>query len=554
MSTNRRQFLTTGAMAAVGLIAPWGRRGALVRWSGMLPGALPDRMFDDPLVKTCAMRALDAATHAGASYADVHLSRDLGRRLLSAPGAAPMDARQEALFGFGVRTLVDGQWGFASSPLWTADEADRLARAAVAQAKANRIASAPPLELDAPPPAATGTWIMPVAADPFTVSFEEQFDYLDSLVDIMEHLRLRGAPTPWHLKGIGMFAMGFIANKKERAFASSLGAYTEQTTYQCEGQAAIKVDGWNDQSAQVGADRLSVAGKGWEMMREANVPEQLPGMIERAILMFNQVPVELGRYDVVFDAKSMAAILDATLGTATELDRAIGYEANAAGTSFLTDPLAMLGSLQVAAPTIGITANRSTPGGAANVKWDTDGVAPESFPLVQDGVVVGFQTTRETAPVLAPWDAKRGQPVRSNGCASAADALHVPIQHTPNLALQPGKADLTFDEMVAGTEKGLAIYGASVMMDHQQVTGLGVGTYVRRIEKGKLGPMIAGAAFQFRTAELWKNITALGGARSVELLGFRRKKGQPEQEMVHSVAAVPAKVKQVAIVDLRKKA
>jgi TldD protein len=340
--------------------------------------------------------------------------------------------------------------------------------------------------------------------------------------------------------------VAFAGNRRERVFASSLGAYTEQTTYQCEGSVRMRVNGWTDTEIQsVGASGLSVAGKGWELMREAKVPEQLPGMVQRAIDMFHPEPVELGRYDVVFDAASMAAILDATLGTATELDRAIGYEANAAGTSFLTDPVGMRGALQVAATTVGITANRSVPGGAANVKWDTDGVAPREFPLVRDGVLVDFQTTRETAPVLK---------AQSNGCAGAADALHVPIQHTPNLALQPGKADLTFDELVAGTEKGLAIYGASVFMDHQQVTGYGVGAYVRRIEKGKLGPMIAGAAFQFRTTELWKNVLALGGPRAVEMLGFQRRKGQPSQEMVHSVSAVPAKVKQVAIVDLRKKA
>ncbi|HWZ57739.1 MAG TPA: metallopeptidase TldD-related protein, partial [Gemmatimonadaceae bacterium] len=451
--------------------------------------------------------------------------------------------------------LVNGQWGFASSPSWTPDEAVRLAQAAVTQAKDNRIASTPALELDAAPPAVTGAWTMPVELDPFVVSIEEQLDYLSMLADAAFQSRLRDAPAPWEIHWIGPFGpVRFAGNKREQVFASTLGAYAEQTVYACEGELNILLRNKTAQQSQVAADGLTVAGKGWEMMRAAKVPDQLPVMIKRAIDLLSAVPVDLGRYDVVFDAASMAAILDATLGTATELDRAIGYEANAAGTSFLTDPLAMLGSLVVAAPTVHVTANRSAVGGAATAKWDADGVATEEFTLVDGGVVVDFQATRETAPVLAPWAATHGRPVRSHGCADVQDALYVPLQHTPNLALAPGKADLTFDELVAGTDRGLAILGAKVFMDHQQVTGIGIGTIVYRIDKGKLGPAIAGAAFQFRTLELWKNVVALGGARSVEMLGFQRTKGQPVQDMVHSVAAVPAKVKQVAIVDLRKKA
>jgi TldD protein len=537
----------------MGLITPWTRRGALAKWPGLLAGASPDRLFDDPLLKTCAMRALDAATSAGASYADVRLSRQRGR-MLTVDSDGPVDAKEAAMFGFGVRALVNGQWGFASSPSWTPDEAARLAQAAVSQAKANRIASAPVLELDVAPPAATGAWTMPVALDPFVVSIEEQFDYLSSLLDTVNRSRLRRAPTPWDFQSIGTSMPVFTGYKREQAFASTVGAYTEQTTYQCEGRLWLGLMDRTGRQSQVAAEGLTVAGKGWEMMRAANVPDQLPVMIKRATDLLSAVPVDLGRYDVVFDAASMAAILDATLGTATELDRAIGYEANAAGTSFLTDPLAMLGSLVVAAPTVNVTANRSAAGGAASAQWDADGVATEEFALIDAGVVVDFQTTRETAPVLAPWAIKHGRPVRSHGCADVEDALYVPLQHTPNLALTPGKADLTFDELVAATERGLAILGASVFMDHQQVTGLGTAALVYRIDKGKLGSAIAGAAFQFRTLELWKNVVALGGARSVEMVGFRRKKGQPVQDMVHSVAAVPAKVKQVAIVDLRKKA
>src|SRR5690606_18852292 len=150
----------------------------------------------------------------------------------------------------------------------------------------------------------------------------------------------------------------------------------------------------------------------------------------------------------VLDAPSMVALLDRTLGRATELDRALGYEANAGGTSYLNDPFGMLGSYEAGAPLLTVTGNRSEPGGLATVQWDDEGVRPDTFPLVENGVLTDFQTTRESAGWLEDYYARTGRPFRSHGCANAPAAVDPPLQHTPNLVLTPGREELDFDDLV----------------------------------------------------------------------------------------------------------
>ncbi|MHB2035052.1 MAG: metallopeptidase TldD-related protein, partial [Gemmatimonadaceae bacterium] len=206
---------------------------------------------------------------------------------------------------------------------------------------------------------------------------------------------------------------------------------------------------------------------------------------------------DVNRYEAVFDVHTMATFLDTTLGRATELDRALGYEANAEGTSYLSDPIQMIGTYQAGAPLINVMADRNTPGSAAWVQWDAEGVAPTPFPLVQAGRLVDFQTTREFAPVLAPYYTAHDQPVGSRACAEAPGAIDAPMLHTANLVLGPGHdAKAGFDELVAGVAKGIAITRAGIDMDFEAISGMGRGaTY--EITHGKRTAIIDGAGFLF---------------------------------------------------------
>jgi TldD protein len=447
--------------------------------------------------------------------------------------------------GVGVRVLVHGYWGFLGSTLWTPDEMARLAREAVAQAEAHSRGKTRAVDMGTVPQVVKGTWSMPVKYDPFDVPVGEKMDVMNAAHDFARSYKV----------GIGATSRMDFA-RQVKVFASSEGSSWTQTTY--NSSASFGVSYRAEYHAQLGpggagADFMSPAGRGWEHILESGLIEAIPQLVDEAEQARHVVPVDVGRYDVVFAAPAMAALVDATLGTATELDRAMGYEANAGGTSYLNNPLEQLGTEKVASTLLSLAGDRSTPGGAATVKWDDECVVPEPFTIVKDGVLVDYQTTREQAAWLAPYYQKINKPVRSHGCANAESALTVTMQHAPNLSMTPSQQDVRFEDLVADIKKGVAVLSMSVNTDQQQLNGVGYGA-MREIKDGRLGRFIRGGALTFRTPELLKKLAAIGGARTLQWTGLTRGKGQPWQRTTHSVGAVPAKITEVALIDATRKA
>jgi TldD protein len=425
-----------------------------------------------------------------------------------------------------------------------------LGRDAVAQARSNARVSPRDIDMGAYP-VATGSWATPVRIDPFQIPIEEKTDFVTSF----------DALFPIHIKnrrvGGGMSSMGFY--RQERATATTDGAYFTQTLYQSGGAFALTVRELahgheTERHHEVAGRGIRTAGAGWELLLDAKLREQIPALIDEAeaLLLLPHKPVEIGRYDVVCDAATMAKLVGVTLGTSTQIDRALGYEANAGGTSYLgPDPLSRLGSTALGSSLLNISGDRAMRGGLATVKWDDEGVEPTAFPIITNGQLVDYQTTREQAAWLTPWYHQRNHPVRSHGCAWASTAVDAPLQTAPNLTLVPGTSDVGFDELVAGTKKGLAITGGDASTDFQARNGSGRGT-IREIVDGKLGAIVDGGAFLFDSTQLWKNLVAIGGASSRDVIPMSERKGQPTQVTAHSVAAVPGRLKDLTIVDIRR--
>jgi TldD protein len=273
-------------------------------------------------------------------------------------------------------------------------------------------------------------------------------------------------------------------------------------------------------------------------------------------------PMDVGRYDCVFSAGWVAKILNLTLATAAEVDRTLGYEANATGTSYLgSDPFAVLGTA-VASARVNITAERSTPIGLATAKWDDEGVATQDFPLVQNGVLANYPTTREQASWLAPWSAKHGRPVQSLGCARAPDALHEPMQHTSNLILHPGTGSVTEASLESELDHGLHFHtavGFAPTVDWQRRNVFINPVVAVEVRRGKVVGFPSGnMALMINADQFWKNIQAMGGPSSAEYLGwnpllhdstqpFPSTKGDPERSAPYSISAVPMRVAQLPL-------
>jgi TldD protein len=256
---------------------------------------------------------------------------------------------------------------------------------------------------------------------------------------------------------------------------------------------------------------------------------------------------EVGEYEVVFDGEAMAAIVDGTFGSALEYDRAVGYEANIDGTSYLAPPLTVLGTSRAPAA-VNITADRTLPRGTATVSWDDEGVAVAPFQLVKDGVVMDYASSREFTTELAPWYQRQNAPVRSNGCAASESAFCVPMVGTPNLILHPAAQDNSLDAMVSSVKDGLLICGGDVRMDFQKSGGRGEGGTVYSIKNGKASQRpISDAVYVFSSQDLWKKLVTLGGASTATLHGLYTSKGQPDQSTVHSVQSVPAHFSKIRV-------
>jgi TldD protein len=541
MSLNRRTFLKSGVAAAALAAVP---RPLYAQFDGVREPLPP---IEDPRLASLAARALDSAKSAGASYADVRLSHTRTRRFF------PLFTYDDEDMEVGVRALVDGYWGFASGPVWSPDEMVRLGKEAVHQAKTNALGKQRIVTLAPTPVVQNGSWVMPVKLDPFEVSPFEIQDHLTSL-----ELFTRRTPN------VGLVRNSALSTMQEKAFASTSGSYCTQRSYLTMGDLVIAIYLPKTRAqAEVPLDCVSPAGMGWELyaadsiprVREHSLREEITQRLEEAKedALLPVKALDVGRFDAVFDAASMANLVDGTLGRATELDRALGLEANAGGTSYINDPLGMLGTYQAGGPLLSITANRSENGGAATTKWDDEGVVPDDFALVKDGLLVDFQTTRESAGWLKDAYAKSGKALRSHGCANAPSAVEAPMQHVPNLMLAPGRESSDFNALVSGMTDGIAIKNASLDMDFQHGSGLGLAT-VFEVKRGKRVAQYPSAGFLFRSTELWKSLLTVSGEAQLHRVGVAALKGEPPQTCYHSVTAPPAVVKQLTLIDPLRKA
>jgi TldD protein len=492
------------------------------------------------------MRAVDAARDAGAQYADAHVTAERIQKIGELFG--PEESQTAA---FGVRALYRGYWGFAASPSWTLDEAVRLAHEAVAQAKINATGPVRVVDLGTISPINNGMWQSP-GGDPFAIPLEERWDFLRSLFgtvrDYVHHAGAAGI-YPW-----------VVYSRREKTCATTEGSVWSQTFYFGEISAMIELAA--EWQLPYSISRFHRDGQwGWAHFRNWNYSDELPGLIAAAERARHTLPpavrpVDVGRYDIVMDAATMANLVAKTLVQPTELDRAMGYEANTGGTSYLTHPVDMIGTYRMGSPLVTITANRSQPGAYATVKWDDEGVEPETFTLIQDGVLVDLQTTRESASWLAPYYRKRGLPVRSHGCANTDVALAIPMAHPPNIVLQAQKHALSFEDLVKDTSHGIAIMGGKIAVDQQGKNGTVTGDqgFMREIVNGKLGAILVNGGVLFSTMDLWKNLTALGGESSAENIIAGSTKGEPTQSANYTIRAVPGKFTNQAVFDVLRKA
>jgi TldD protein len=532
----RRDFLRTGGAAAAGLALSPGFAHGIVD-----PSALRRTSVGDAFDRDLASAALDAATRAGAGYADVRIStnrsQNVGTREQIVTGLSDSETS-----GLGVRVLVEGTWGFAASRTLSAASAEETARTAVAQARANRAAQRRPVELAPIGPAEEGEWRSPIEIDPFDVPIDDKVGLL---------LEANAAATRVAGARFASSSMSFV--REQKFFASTDGIVTDQTVYRCWPRlsvSAVASDGSDFQSRD--STPLQPMGLGYEYVRDADLIGNAPVWAEEAVEKLSARSVEPGLWDLVLLPSHLFLTLHESIAHPTELDRIQGFEANYAGTSFIYPFEDFLGSFRYGPDFMQIQGERSAQGGLSTVGWDDEGVRPDEFYIVENGILNDLQTTREQAPWLADWYRSQGRDVRSHGNSYAQSWEDVQFQRMPNVNLLPNRErDVSLEELIGEVEKGIVIEGrGSYSIDQQRYNAQFGGQTFHEIRNGRVTGMLKDVSYQIRTPEFWNSMDQIGGPSTYQLGGtFNDGKGQPGQSNAVSHGCPASRFRDVTVLN-----
>jgi TldD protein len=537
--TDRRDFLRTSGAAAAALAFATAPRRA-----GAAPAYDDLDRFQSGASKELLLDAINAAKMAGASYADCRIARFRQNFIITREQQIVNVVDTDTL-GCGVRALVDGCWGFAATRDLTRDAVTTAAREAVAIAKANRIARDRAVELAPVQAYPNATWKSAFTTDPFEVPLEAKVDLL-----LKANAEAMKVPNVKFVNSILFFV------KQDRQFASTEGSVIDQTlvrSWPLFTATAVAPDFSDFQNRT--ASEAAPMGRGWEYVQQCDLIGNAKRWGEQAAEKLTAKPVEVGKYDLVLDPGNMWLTIHESIGHPTELDRAMGYEANYAGTSFIAPPGDMLGKLKYGPSIMNVQGDRSQEGALATMGYDDDGEKPDDFLIVKDGIFNDYQTTREQAPWLKDWYAKQGKPVRSHGCSYADSWGSVAFQRMPNVSLLPSNDNTTWDDLIAGVDRGVAIIGdGSFSIDQQRYNAQFGGQVFYEIRGGKIAGMLKDVAYQIRTPDFWNSMDALGGKDTYQLGGsFFDGKGQPPQVNAVSHGSPPTRFRQVNVINTGRK-
>jgi len=538
MSPTRRDFLKyTGAT------------GIVIVSSDLVGELLAQSPKGNPLTSTfkgLADIALGEAKRVGCSYADVRFTRSVSSGV-NANGGPDRDAAggfggggrgggrggggrggrgNRGAAGFGIRVIHSGVWGFASSPIVSESEIKRITGIAAEVAKASAVAKKVDVKL-APVPAYTEYWSSPLRKDPGSVSTEDKQAFVQNVVD-----------AAVKIKGVSSVTANLGINNEWKYFASSEGSYIEQETFEITPSfnVSAKVGDVVKTRSFVGVPKTG----GWEVAEESEILENAERIANEAVEMTSAKPIGMGLKDLVLTPSHAMLTIHEIVAHATELDRILGYEANYAGTSFVK--LSDVGKLKYGSKLMNITADRTMPGGMATIGFDDDGVKTMEFPIVRDGILVGLQTNRETAPLIGDKASK--------GCTSASSWRDYPFLRMPNVRLEAGgKGSPNVEQMIADTKDGVLIDGrGSYSIDQQRYNGQFGGNCFWEIKNGKKTRMVTDVTYNAITTDFWANLDLIGSQETWKMFGTGGDaKGQPTQTNSISHGSPYIRIKKIMV-------
>lgn len=469
--------------------------------------------------------SLERAKSLGASYSDIRIIQ-LKIEDITVRNGTIGGIRQEESFGFGVRVICDGCWGFAASNSVIKEEIAEITAKACDMAKANAILKKADVRLSGED-VHEATWQTPIVLDPFKVPLSEKLNLLYSIDKVLrKDKRIKVAES----------YMDFL--KERQWLATSEGTFIDQTIIRSgAGYAATAVkEGEVQRRSYPNSHGGQSMTMGYELIFGLPLLEKAEKVREEAIALLSAKPCPSGKKDLILDGSQIALQIHESCGHPSELDRVLGLEESFAGSSFMT--LDKLSKFRYGSDIVNLVADSTIPGGLATIGFDDDGIMAQRWHIVKDGVLVGYHTNREFAPIIKE---------KSRGCCRADGWSSLPMIRITNLSLMPGEWDL--DDLIADTKDGVFMATNKSWSIDQRRYNFQFATEIGwEIKKGKLGRMLKNCTYQGITPEFWGSCDAICSKDYWTLWGLTNcGKGQPVQTAEMSHGAAPARFRGVVV-------
>ncbi len=506
--------------------------------------------IDVKLKKQLADVALNAARGKGATYADVRIGRYLNQFVVTREAKVQNIANAES-FGVGIRVIANGCWGFAATNVVTKEAIAKAAERAVAVAKANSRVNADPVRLAPQKGYGEVSWKTPIQQNAFTIPVKDKVDLLLGV----NNIAMKG--------GASFVNSAILAINEQKFFASTDGSYIDQDIHRLFPTFTVtKIDRASGKF-ETRKSLSSPVGMGYEYLTPT-ADNKVGGVVTRYKDRYDMLEdvknatadvdqklkaksVEPGKYDLVLDPSHLWLTIHESVAHPTELDRVLGYEANYAGTSFLTLDKWKSRNFQFGSKLVNVVADKLQPGSLGAVGYDDEGVKCGQWDLIKDGVLVNYQAIRDQAHIIG-LD-------HSQGCCYAQSWSDVQFQRMPNVSLQPGKEKLSVDDMIKNVEKGIYIIGdGSFSIDQQRYNFQFGGQTFYEIKNGQIVGMLKDVAYQANTQEFWNSCTAIADKSDYRLGGaFNDGKGQPGQSNAVSHGSSTTRFNGVNVINTARK-
>jgi TldD protein len=477
-------------------------------------------------VRDLCQHAIDAAVGSGAGYAD---ARAVTRRVqdVSTKNGQVESISDGETEGIGVRVLVEGAWGFACDRRLSAEGAQEAALRAVAFARASAGRASRRRVVLAPAPAQAGEYRTETERDPIDVPIADKVALCLRAEEGMQH------------ETVKLTEASVRAQREQRAFVSSEGADVLQDFVECgAGIEALAVgdDGRVQVRSYPSAHGGSSAQAGWEYVESLALEREAPRVGEEAAALLRADPCPSGVTTIVVDSEQMVLQVHESVGHPTELDRVYGTEAAYAGTSFLKPE--NLGTLRYGSDRMNVTADATTPRGLGTFAFDDEGVPAAREPVVQEGVLRSFLSSRETAAQVGNG---RGGSMRADGWS------RMPLVRMTNLHLEPGEG--SFDDLLADVDDGIFMCTNKSWSIDDKRLNFQFGTQIAwEIKGGRRGRMFRDATYMGVTPKFWAGLDAVAGPEEWKLYGLTNcGKGQPGQHAHVSHGTSPGRFRNVQV-------